>query len=100
MIEFTSFVSVSVASTTVSFVGPLLSWISSSETMSGERMLFTIWPASASNFDCGSAASRFSTLNVATESSFRPGAAVTSRARPLSTRVSTEVTSISKLPKS
>jgi len=56
-------------------------------------------PASWSNFDCGSVVSRFSKLNVATASSWRPCEAVVSRWRPLSTRETAFVTSRKKLPK-
>ena len=53
--------------------------------MSGAARLSTTMSASASNFDCGSVGSRFSTLNVATASCF--GAA----GRPTSATVSPEM---------
>ena len=73
-IAATSRSSVMFASTTgcrsVAVDAPLLSWISSSETTSGARMLSTICAASASYFAWPSLPPRFSTLKVAIESSF------------------------------
>ena len=67
---------------------PLLSWISSIAIRSGERRLVDDQPGERGELRRRVAGSRFSTLNVATASSFVAGARVTSRARPPSTRVS------------
>ena len=56
--------------------------------MSGERRWLTTTLASPSNFDGGSAGFRFSTLNVAIDSSPGPTSRVISRTNPLSTPVS------------
>ena len=79
---------VCVASVTPLSTGPLLSWISCTATMFGERRLSTISPASRANFAGGSTGDRFSTLKLATVSSVESCGRVTSRASPPSTRVS------------
>ncbi len=63
-----------------SFFAPLLSWISSRDTMSGDRRLFTIAAAWAANVS--SVGSRFSTLYVATASSEERCLRMVSRSRP------------------
>ena len=90
---------VSSAATTPSSVAPSLSCTSSIERTSGARRLWTMSPASASNFAAGSFASRFSTLNVATDSWSASGADVVSRASPPDANAGSDVTWSLKLPK-
>ncbi len=80
-----SFLTVWSAATVPSFVAPLLSWISSRDRMSGDCRLFTIAAACAAKVP--SDGSRFSTLYVATASSFRDCLRVVSRFRPPCFRV-------------
>ena len=87
------------ASVVPSLVGPLLSWISSSATMSGDLRLLTMSPASSANFASASPGSRFSTLKVATESSLAAASLATSCSRPSEIVVNGSETSSLKLPK-
>ena len=57
--------SVTSASTTPLFVGPLLSWTSSTARMAGAPRFETMREARPSNFACGSPGLRLLTLNVA-----------------------------------
>ena len=66
-----SLLSVWSAATVPSSVAPLLSWISSSATMSGDRRLVTTPCGERGELGCGSAGARFSTLYVATASCSR-----------------------------
>jgi hypothetical protein len=75
-----SFCTVWSAATVPSFVAPLLSWISSRDTMSGDWRLCTI--AAACSAKVLSDGSRFSTLYVATASSPFFCFSVVSRATP------------------
>lgn len=82
---------VTLASTVPLLVAPLLSWISSRATTSGERRLVTTAWASSANLLSGLPGARFSTLYVAMVASRSAAGAVTSRSRWLSWTAPTEV---------